>query len=278
MKLKHSISSFSSSVFSLSFLSVIILSGSAALAENIQRQQHSIQSTNGSNTSELYDNRDPRTNSKSTPASMGSDRRQLSADITQEGYQHDQSQKEYQWKNDNSQAALAGSSTPITESSTYSEDTVYETSNEPRLSGSSTSPSASSPSGKTKTQSTVDSPAAGAAIGTAAVGTDNKESSSSLSGASNAVSSTSAQDKGLTAQDTAQSATANELVRKIRSEITNDQKLSMNAHNVKIISDKNNIYLKGPVMTASEKAKVEKIAKRVAGKTKVINETYVEKK
>lgn len=277
MKLKHSISSFSSSVFSLSFLSVIIMSGPAALAENIQRQQHSIQSTNGSNTSELYDNRDPRTNSKSTPASMGFDRRQLSADITQEGYQHDQSQKEYQWKNDNSQAALAGSSTPVTESSTYSEDTVYETSNEPRLSGSSTSPSASSPSGKTKTQSTVDSPAAGAAIGTAAVGTDNKEFSS-LGGASSAASSTSAQDKGLTAQDTAQTETATELVRKIRSEITNDQKLSMNAHNVKIISDKNNIYLKGPVMTASEKAKVEKIAKRVAGKTKVINETYVEKK
>jgi osmotically-inducible protein OsmY len=82
----------------------------------------------------------------------------------------------------------------------------------------------------------------------------------------------------LTAQDTGKTQNETETIRKIRSEIVNDSALSMQAHNVKIINQEGQIYLKGPVENASEKSKVEEIAKRTAGNMNVVNQTYVETK
>ncbi len=82
----------------------------------------------------------------------------------------------------------------------------------------------------------------------------------------------------MTAQDTKRTEPATDLVQKIRSEITSQSDLSMNAHNVKIINQNGQIYLKGPVNNMTEKARVEELAKHVAGNTNVVNQTYVQKK
>jgi hypothetical protein len=82
----------------------------------------------------------------------------------------------------------------------------------------------------------------------------------------------------MTAQDTARSTNEMEMVRRIRSELTSSTDLSSHAHNVKVINQNGQIYLKGPVANATEKTKVEDIAKRFAGNMPVVNQTYVEKK
>jgi hyperosmotically inducible periplasmic protein len=82
----------------------------------------------------------------------------------------------------------------------------------------------------------------------------------------------------MTAEDTNRAENPTELVQRIRREITADDALSVNAHNVKIISQSGQIYLKGPVNNMTEKSKVEAIAKRMAGNTNVVNQTYVQKK
>lgn len=52
-----------------------------------------------------------------------------------------------------------------------------------------------------------------------------------------------------------------ETIRSIRRALTDDKSLSTYAHNIKIISDKNGVVLKGPVSSVAEKKKVETIAK-----------------
>ncbi len=66
-----------------------------------------------------------------------------------------------------------------------------------------------------------------------------------------------------------------ETTRRIRSAITDDKSLSTYAHNVKIIWQNGEVVLKGPVTNAEEKRSVEKIATKVAGKTKVKSELEV---
>ena len=78
-----------------------------------------------------------------------------------------------------------------------------------------------------------------------------------------------------TAENQAQTEKDTDLTRTIRQRLVADESLSVNAHNVKVISEQGRIVLRGPVNSASEKAKVEKIAKSVAGKTAVTNETVV---
>lgn len=77
-----------------------------------------------------------------------------------------------------------------------------------------------------------------------------------------------AENQGQTERDT-------ELTRTIRQRIVKDDSLSIQAHNIKIISEQGRIVLRGPVNSAAEKAKVEKIAKSVAGKMAVTNETVI---
>lgn len=71
---------------------------------------------------------------------------------------------------------------------------------------------------------------------------------------------------------------ATDLTRMIREKIVADDSLSVKAHNIQIITDNNRrVILKGNVNSASEKAKVESIAKSVAGDTQVINNTVITK-
>lgn len=63
--------------------------------------------------------------------------------------------------------------------------------------------------------------------------------------------------------------------RKIRKAITEDKSLSTYAHNIKIISNGNDIVLKGPVRTADEKQAIEAIATRVVPTAVVKNQISV---
>lgn len=66
-----------------------------------------------------------------------------------------------------------------------------------------------------------------------------------------------------------------ELAKNIRREITSDKSLSLYAHNVKVIVRDGAVVLRGPVRSEVEKDKVNTIAMRHAGATKVTNEIEV---
>ena len=83
----------------------------------------------------------------------------------------------------------------------------------------------------------------------------------------------------LTPEDQAKGTTADvELTRKIRQELVNDKTLSTDAHNVKIITLNGVVTLRGPVASASEKAKVDGLARKVSGVKQVDNQTEVKTK
>lgn len=288
-------------------------------------------------TSDRYDNLDPRTNSKSTPAYVGAENSRLDADVT-----------ERESGSSTAEVATPAPSVIIIEeepllesemsgSSTADSWDESEHSEDSRLSGSGTTGTATSgttptdtatgtaaasdtsktkkemkkskktsKASKTETTGTgstaVGSPSA---TGSGSMGTTTKESSEDfdrteasteldtpdetynrndqLSGSATAAGSAAgtsgrAMNTGsdLTAQDTSRNAKEVELVRRIRSEITDTKNLSMRAQNIKVINQNGQIYLKGPVANATEQTKVEQIAKKMAGNTAVINETYVE--
>ena len=54
-----------------------------------------------------------------------------------------------------------------------------------------------------------------------------------------------------------------------------DSELSVNAQNVKIITQDGNVTLRGPVATADEKLRIEAIARKVAGETKVSSQIEI---
>jgi len=56
-----------------------------------------------------------------------------------------------------------------------------------------------------------------------------------------------------------------------------DTKMSVNAQNVKIITQDGRVTLRGPVKTADEKKRIEEIARVVAGDGKVDSQLEVEK-
>lgn len=62
----------------------------------------------------------------------------------------------------------------------------------------------------------------------------------------------------------------------IRRAITQDSSLSVNAHNVKIIVREGTVTLRGPVDSEDEKAAIVAEARRIAGKSKVVDELEVE--
>ncbi|MEZ0392976.1 MAG: BON domain-containing protein [Pseudobdellovibrionaceae bacterium] len=197
------------------------------------------ESTDSMNTSQVYDNLDQRTNSASTPAQYG---RQ---DSTVESPTDVSSETAGSSKFETTPAVDEAGAPPVYSGSgtdTYGVDANEIDANEARVSGSATEKTSPSAEGT------------GTAAGAAAAGA------------------------GMTAQDTATTKTESETVRKIRSDITGDKSLSMAAHNVKIINQNGQIFLKGPVANSNEKAKVEEIAKRTAGATTVVNQTYVETK
>jgi osmotically-inducible protein OsmY len=57
-----------------------------------------------------------------------------------------------------------------------------------------------------------------------------------------------------------------------------DSKMSIDAHNVKIITQDGKVTLRGPVKSEDEKRQIEEIAVRIAGDGNVINEIEVEVK
>lgn len=63
-----------------------------------------------------------------------------------------------------------------------------------------------------------------------------------------------------------------ELVASIRQAITDEEGMSVNARNVKIIVQGGRVLLRGPVASNAEKARVEEIARKAAGGRTVVNE------
>jgi len=61
----------------------------------------------------------------------------------------------------------------------------------------------------------------------------------------------------------------------VRRAITDDDSLSTNAHNVKVITNGGNVVLRGPVDSAEERDKVAAKAKQVAGVKRVDNQLEV---
>ncbi len=62
-----------------------------------------------------------------------------------------------------------------------------------------------------------------------------------------------------------------DVTQKIRKSVVADDSLSINAQNVKIITSKGVVTLRGPVANAEEKANIGRIAQNVAGVTRVDN-------
>lgn len=61
----------------------------------------------------------------------------------------------------------------------------------------------------------------------------------------------------------------------IRQAVVKDESLTMTAKNVKIITAGGQVTLRGPVNSADEKMKIEKLAKTAAGEAKVDNQLEV---
>jgi osmotically-inducible protein OsmY len=80
----------------------------------------------------------------------------------------------------------------------------------------------------------------------------------------------------VTPLDQSNSAQDVELTQKIRSSITSDGAMSVQARNVKVISRDGFVTLRGPVETQQEKASIEALAKN-AGATRVDNQLEIDR-
>jgi osmotically-inducible protein OsmY len=74
-----------------------------------------------------------------------------------------------------------------------------------------------------------------------------------------------------TATDQAENETDREISANVRKAVVADDSLSMDAHNVKIITSGGVVTLRGPVKTQQEKTAIETKAKQVAGVVRVEN-------
>jgi osmotically-inducible protein OsmY len=77
--------------------------------------------------------------------------------------------------------------------------------------------------------------------------------------------------------DQGNSAADRNITANIRKSIVDDDSLSTNAHNIKIITNAGVVTLRGPVDSAAEKATVETKAKQVAGVTRVDSQLEVDR-
>ena len=86
-------------------------------------------------------------------------------------------------------------------------------------------------------------------------------------------------DRGETVTPTDQggSAADRELTANIRKAIVDDDNLSMNAKNVKIVTRDGQVTLRGPVKSTEEKAAIEAKATQVAGVKRVDNQLEIER-
>jgi len=84
-------------------------------------------------------------------------------------------------------------------------------------------------------------------------------------------------DQTMTPADQGGSAADRELAANIRKAIVDDDALSMNAHNVKVITKDGVVTLRGPVKNAAEKTSVAAKAHKIAGVKRVDNQLEIEK-
>ncbi len=87
-----------------------------------------------------------------------------------------------------------------------------------------------------------------------------------------AVNARDADDKTLTVFDQSESAEDVKISAAVRELVVADDSLSMNAHNVKIITISGVVTLRGPVESTAEKASIGSKAKSVAGVKRVDNQ------
>ncbi len=66
-----------------------------------------------------------------------------------------------------------------------------------------------------------------------------------------------------------------EITREIRRQVMDQPNFSVNAQNVKIITQEGNVTLRGPVETVDEKATIERLARSQAGVNKFVSELEV---
>jgi hyperosmotically inducible protein len=85
-------------------------------------------------------------------------------------------------------------------------------------------------------------------------------------------------EKTLTPPDQGGNASDRELTAAIRRAIVQDDSLSTNAHNVKIVTVDSVVTLRGPVKSAAEKAAVASKAEKAKGVKRVDNQLEVETK
>jgi osmotically-inducible protein OsmY len=85
-------------------------------------------------------------------------------------------------------------------------------------------------------------------------------------------------DQTVTPADQGGSAADREVTANVRKAIVADDALSMNAHNVKVITKDGVVTLRGPVKNASEKTSVAAKAQKIAGVKRVDNQLEIEKK
>lgn len=80
----------------------------------------------------------------------------------------------------------------------------------------------------------------------------------------------------VTADDQSESKDDLQTTAEIRRAVTKDKNLSVNAHNVKIITRAGTVTLRGPVESEEEKSAIVAEARRVAGDSNVIDELEIE--
>ena len=79
-----------------------------------------------------------------------------------------------------------------------------------------------------------------------------------------------------TPTDQSNHSSAVDLVAQVRKAIVHDDRLSVKAHNVKIVADNGVVTLRGPVASADERARVEKDVTGVRGVSSVDNQLDID--
>src|SRR5262245_12117980 len=76
--------------------------------------------------------------------------------------------------------------------------------------------------------------------------------------------------------DQGESEADREISANVRKAIVNDDSMSVNAQNVKVITSQGTVTLRGPVKSLNEKQAIETKARQVAGVSNVVNQLEVE--
>jgi hyperosmotically inducible protein len=82
----------------------------------------------------------------------------------------------------------------------------------------------------------------------------------------------------LTPEDQKESGVDRRITANVRRAVVRDESLSLNAHNVKIITRNRVVTLRGPVESQAEKTKIGELARKAAGVKRVNNQLEVEGK